>query len=205
MLRSLITAVIMLAATVPAFAQSVSLTPEQQQTITQINEHNSAIKSMAGRFLQVDTQGGRTEGTFFLERPNKIAFRYAPPSREEIVSTGKGFYILNRQEQTAYAYPQDSIPLREFLTDKIDLFKTNITGVSESKGYFTVSLSDNTPAGTVEVALVFDTETDDLAQWVLTEPSGDKLTFSLYDVVKNEDIPNSLFSIPATYTNPNKP
>ena len=109
------------ALSVPAWALDRALTPEEQQLIADIGTHNSAIRSMVGRFLQIDTNGGRTEGTFFLERPNKIAFRYAPPSREEIVSIGRGFYVLNRRDETYYAYPQDSIPLRQFLGDKIDL------------------------------------------------------------------------------------
>lgn len=183
----------------PALAQTVALTPEQQQLIGEINAHNSAIKSMAGRFLQIDTEGGRTEGTFFLERPDKVAFRYAPPSREEIVSQGRGFYILNRRDETYYAYPQDTIPLRQFLGENIDLLNANVIAVTNSDGYISITVTDNTVAGTVQVSLIFDVETKDLAQWTLVEPSGAELTFSLYDVQKDVEIPRAFFSIPATY------
>lgn len=188
-----------LAPAFPALAQTVALTPEQQQLIGEINAHNSAIKSMAGRFLQIDTEGGRTEGTFFLERPDKVAFRYAPPSREEIVSQGRGFYILNRRDETYYAYPQDTIPLRQFLGETIDLMNANVIAVTNSDGYISITVTDNTVAGTVQVSLIFDVETKDLAQWTLVEPSGAELTFSLYDVQKDVEIPRAFFSIPATY------
>lgn len=188
-----------LAPAFPALAQTVALTPEQQQLIGEINAHNSAIKSMAGRFLQIDTEGGRTEGTFFLERPDKVAFRYAPPSREEIVSQGRGFYILNRRDETYYAYPQDTIPLRQFLGENIDLLNANVIAVTNSDGYISITVTDNTVAGTVQVSLIFDVETKDLAQWTLVEPSGAELTFSLYDVQKDVEIPRAFFSIPATY------
>jgi hypothetical protein len=101
----------------PGLAQTVPLTAEEAQLIRDISAHNTAIRTMAGRFLQVDSNGGRIEGTFFLERPDKVRFRYNPPSREEIVSVGRGFYVLNRQDRTYYAYPQDTIPLRQFLGD----------------------------------------------------------------------------------------
>ena len=189
-----------------AFALSTSasaldreLTPEEQQMIANINSHNSAIRTMVGRFLQIDTNGGRTEGTFFLERPNKIAFRYAPPSRDEIVSIGNGFYVLNRRDETYYAYPQDSIPLRQFLGDTINLLDANVIDVSTSDGYISITVIDETIAGTVQVSLVFDTDTLDLVQWSLVEPSGAELTFSLYDVEKDREIPRSYFSIPANY------
>ena len=188
-----------LAPVFPAFAQGRALTPEEQALITEINTHNSAIRTMVGRFLQIDTNGGRTEGTFFLERPDKVRFRYNPPSREEIVSVGRGFYVLNRQDETYYAYPQDTIPLRQFLGDKIDLLNANVIDVTTSDGYMAITVIDETVAGTVQVSLIFDTETKDLSQWSLVEPSGAELTFSLYDVEKDVQIPRSYFSIPATY------
>jgi outer membrane lipoprotein-sorting protein len=188
-----------LAMSVPALALDRALTPEEQQLIADIGAHNSAIRTMAGRFLQIDTNGGRTEGTFFLERPNKVAFRYAPPSREEIVSIGKGFYVLNRKDETYYAYPQDTIPLRQFLGDQIDLLAANVIDVTTTDGYISITVIDETVAGTVQVSLIFDTATKELAQWSLVEPSGAELTFSLYDVEKDVRIPPAFFSIPATY------
>ena len=187
------------ALSVPALALDRALTPEEQQLISEIGAYNSAIRTMVGRFLQIDTNGGRTEGTFFLERPDKIAFRYAPPSREEIVSVGRGFYVLNRRDETYYAYPQDTIPLRQFLGEQIDLMNANVVDVTNADGYMTITVIDETVAGTVQVSLIFDTDTKDLAQWSLVEPSGAELTFSLYDVEKDREIPRSYFSIPANY------
>lgn len=188
------------ALSVPAWSLDRALSPEEQQLIADIGAYNSAIRSMVGRFLQIDTNGGRTEGTFFLERPDKIAFRYAPPSREEIVSIGRGFYVLNRRDETYYAYPQDSIPLRQFLGERIDLLNANVVDVTTSDGYIAITVIDETVAGTVQVSLIFDTDSKELAQWSLVEPSGAELTFSLYDVEKNVEIPRAFFSIPATYT-----
>jgi outer membrane lipoprotein-sorting protein len=185
---------------VPSFALDRALSQQEQQLIADIGAHNSAIKTMVGRFLQIDTNGGRTEGTFFLERPDKIAFRYAPPSREEIVSVGRGFYVLNRKEETYYAYPQDSIPLRQFLGARIDLLSANVQAVNMSDGYISITVVDQTVAGTVQVSLVFDTGSKDLVQWSLVEPSGAELSFSLYDVEKNREIPRHFFSIPATFS-----
>ena len=188
-----------LATTLPSLALDRALSAEEQQLITDIGSHNSAIRTMVGRFLQIDTNGGRTEGTFFLERPDKIRFRYNPPSREEIVSVGRGFYVLNRKEETYYAYPQDTIPLRQFLGDRIDLLNANVLDVTTSDGYMSITVSDETVAGTVQVSLIFDTATKDLSQWSLVEPSGAELTFSLYDVEKGVEIPRAYFSIPSTY------
>ena len=190
----------LLATATQSFAQGRALSAEDQQLIADIGTHNTKIRTMVGRFLQVDTDGGKTEGTFFLERPNKVRFRYNPPSREEIVSVGRGFYVLNRAEKTYYAYPQDAIPLRQFLGDTIDFTKVNLVNVRRNDTYLTLTLNDDTVAGTVEVSLIFDVETKDLTQWSLVQPNGSELTFSLYDVEKDQKIPRSYFSIDATYT-----
>jgi outer membrane lipoprotein-sorting protein len=188
-----------LSTALPALALDRAMTPEEEQLIRDIGAHNSAIRTMAGRFLQIDTQGQRIEGTFFIERPDKVRFRYNPPSREEIISVGRGFYIINRKEKTKATYPQDRIPLRQFLGNEIDFFKSNIVDVVSSDTYLSLTISDDTPIGTVEVSLIFDIATKDLAQWTLTEPSGTELTFSLYDVQKDVEIPNSYFYIDPTY------
>jgi len=194
-------ATLLVAVSLPAVAQEAprQLTEEEVALINEIGAHNSEIKTMVGRFLQIDTQGNRIEGTFFIERPGKVRFRYNPPSREEIISVGRGFYVIDRKEETKYAYPQDKVPLRQFLDSNIDLLHANIVAIDQSDAYLSLTLQDETPVGLVTVTLVFDKQTKDLAQWVLVDPSGAELTFSLYDVEKGVEIPKSYFYIDPTY------
>ncbi len=189
---------------IPSNALERELSEEEIKLINEISEYNSSIKTMVGKFLQIDSNGARIEGMFYLDRPNKIRFRYAPPSREEIISVGRGFYVIDRAEETKYAYPQDQIPLRIFLQEKINLFDANIVDVTSSSDFISIVIREETIAGEVEVALIFDILSKDLVQWSLTEPSGAQLTFSLYDVQKNLIIPKSYFYIPAQYKSKNQ-
>lgn len=175
------------------------VTPQQRQLINEISQHNSRIKTMVGRFQQINSDGKRVQGSFYLQRPDKIRFRYDPPSREEIISVGRGFYVINRRDKTKYAYPQDKVPLREFLTDKINLFRANITNVVSSEQYISITISDDTPMGPVDVALIFDKDTKDLKQWTLNNADGSQITFSLHDVKTGVKIPKSYFYIDPTY------
>jgi outer membrane lipoprotein-sorting protein len=65
--------------------------------------------------------------------------------------------------------------------------------IDQSADYLDLTLQDETPAGTVRIALIFDKTTQELVQWVLTSPDGSELTFSLYDVEKDVEIPASYF------------
>jgi outer membrane lipoprotein-sorting protein len=187
-------------AAVPDASQPRELTPEEVQLIDDISAHNSAIKTMRGRFLQIDRQGSRIVGTFYLVRPNKIRFRYDPPSREEIVSSGRGFYVLDRKEKTTSAYPQNKVPLRQFLTDNIDLLHAGLYAIDHSDHYVTLSLKDDTPKGPVSVDLVFDKDSKELVQWVLRSPDGTELTFSIFDVEHDVEIAATNFYVDPTYT-----
>lgn len=202
MLRRSALALIGLAAALPSTvfgqAEPRHLTEDEIALINAISAHNSEITTMAGRFLQIDTRGQRIEGIFYLQRPGKIRFRYNPPSREEIMSLGNGFYVIDRKEKTQYAYPQDKVPLRQFLDARIDLVNAGLVAIDQSASYLSLTLQDETPAGTVRVALVFDKDTQDLVQWVLSSPDGSELTFSLYDVQKGIELPASTFYLNIT-------
>ena len=64
------------------------------------------------------------------------------------------------------------MPLRQFLDCEIDLLNANIVAIDQSDDYVSLTLQDDTPAGTVRVALVFDKESKDLRQWVLRARRG---------------------------------
>lgn len=189
----------------PSMAQSRTLTPDEEFSLQEISQHNSQVRTMAGRFVQIDSQGGRIEGTFWLKRPNKVRFRYGPPSREEIISQGSGFYVIDRQARTQYAYAQEHVPLRQFLGDTVSLINSNLSDVVMSESHVSVMLSDDSPIGAVQVSLIFDRETLDLVQWSLIEPSGVETTFSIYDTQKGMDIPDQYFRIDPTYRSVNAP
>ena len=197
--RILITLLMLAGITTAPHALERPLSVEEVTLIRAIGEHNSAIRTMAGRFLQIDSAGGRIEGTFFIQRPGKVRFRYAPPSREEIVSAGDGFYLLNREERTKLLYPRDKVPLRQFLADKIDFLSGNISNVVKTDTFISITLIDESPIGTVEVSLIFEIASLELWQWTLIEPNGNELTFSLYDVEKDLEIPRPFFYVDATY------
>lgn len=182
----------------------LALTDEDRALLRRISDHHSAIETQIGRFVQVDSGGGRTEGSYYIERPNKVRFRYAPPSREEIISTGRGFYVVDKRARTSYAYPQDRVPLRQFLTDRIDLLSTNVTGLARNQDSIAVTLADDTPIGLVRVTLIFEADTLELSEWQLVEPGGATTSFAVYDSTTGVEIPPGYFYIDPTFTSPRR-
>lgn len=206
LISAIVTALVSVAViATPVVAQAPSLTPDEEFALQEISQHNTDIRTLAGRFVQIDSQGSRIEGTFWLKRPNNVRFRYGPPSREEIISQGSGFYVIDREARTQYAYSQENVPLRQFLGDTVELINANLTDVVMSESHVSVVIADDSPIGTVQVSLIFDRETLDLVQWSLIEPSGVETTFSIYDTQKGVDIPDQYFRIDPTYRSVNSP
>jgi outer membrane lipoprotein-sorting protein len=185
-------------------ATGITLGQADIDLIAAIGAYHASIRSMAGRFQQIDASGTRQDGVFFLVRPDKIRFKYAPPAREEIISTGRGFYVIDRKARTSFAYPQERVPLRQFLTDKVDLLSANIVDLVKTEEMVAITIADDTPIGPVKVTLIFDLGTYELAQWSLTEPGGDEVTFSVYDTRNDIDIPRGYFYIDPTYSSPSR-
>lgn len=198
--RTLLAALLSFAPATNASALDGEIAEEDLALVNEISAHNSAIKTMIGRFIQVDTLGNQIEGIFYLDRPDKIRFRYNPPSKQEIISVGKGFYIVDRGDRTRIGYPQDKIPLRQFLTDEIDLLAANMTNLIVGEELVAITLTDDTQIGRIEVTLIFDKQSKELQQWTLTEPNGNELTFSIYAVEQNLEIPKSYFYIDPTFS-----
>jgi len=51
------------------------------------------------------------------------------------MSIGQGFYVIDRKEKTQYAYPQDKVPLRQFLDSEIDLLHAGLVAIDQSDDY----------------------------------------------------------------------
>lgn len=67
-------------------------------------------KTFSARFKQEHTQKvsgivKKSQGVCFVEKPNKISFRYDPPNRNRIVSDGKGLKIYLAEDEQMFVQP----------------------------------------------------------------------------------------------------
>ena len=68
-------------AAVEAAPAATPLIGEQQDAAVQrINDYFNNLNSIQGNFEQVDSNNKRTTGRFYVQRPGKLRFDYAPPS-----------------------------------------------------------------------------------------------------------------------------
>lgn len=157
-----------------------ALTTEEQSAVQVISDYFNSFRTLQGEFTQVSPQGRVSAGVFFLSKPGKLRFEYAPPNPFLVVSDGAWVVIENRKQKTTDQYPLAATPLKLLLADEINLLKqADVKSVETTNGVSTVAVEDRNRAIPGRLVLVFDNNRKELAQWIVEDAKGKRTTISL--------------------------
>ena len=175
---------VLLVAGAASASQSIQLTARQVSSIQQISNYLNGLKNLQGEFTQISPKGNLSRGVFFISRPGKMRFEYAPPNPFLIVADGKWLTIKNRTKESGDQFPLSETPLRLVLANRVDLIEeTNILGFEEADGLTLVTLEDKESSIGGQLVLVFDQNRNSLQQWVVIDSKGRRTTVSLENLV----------------------
>lgn len=172
-------------ASVPAFAaKPIKVSAEQARSIDAISDYINGFTTLQGEFTQISPKGNMSRGVFYISKPGKMRFEYAPPNPFLIVADGKWLTIKNRAKEKGDQFPLSQTPLRLVLAKKVDLVRdTNILDFEEADGLTTVTLEDKESSlGNGQLVLVFDQNRNALQQWVVIDGKGRRTTVSLENI-----------------------
>ncbi len=146
----------------------------QADTIARINTYWNGVQVLSGTFVQVDPDGSRKTGDFYMQKPGRVRFEYNAPVPIELISNGQSVAVRDRKLNTQDITPLSQTPLRFLLSDNIDLARDpHVAGVYQDNLYVTVVMEEKVPMmGTYKLMLLFDAKTNALRQWIVTDPQG---------------------------------
>lgn len=185
-------------AAVPALAaKPIKLTPEQQASVNEVSKYINSFKTMRGEFTQISPKGNTSRGVFFIAKPGKMRFEYAPPNPFLIVSDGTWLTIKNVKKEKGDQFPLSQTPLRLVLSNKVDILKdTDILDFQESDGITSVTLEDKeTTLGDGQLTLVYDQNRKALQQWVVIDGKGRRTTVMLENMEAGVETDPKLFVV----------
>lgn len=169
---------------------------DPKAAVSSINSYLNSFSTLTGEFIQFGPDGSRVEGTFALQRPGKIHFKYAEPAQVDIVSDGKSMAIRDKRRKTQDLWPLKRTPLRFLLSDNIDLTaESNVTDVAVDNDIITVTVKESTLFGEGTLAMIFDARTHELRQWTVTDSQGQDTSVAIYNVEKNKPVDEARFQI----------
>lgn len=168
---------------------------EQAEAVNRINAYFNDITNLQGHFEQVDPNSKRTSGRFYVQRPGKIRFDYAPPSALRILADGHSLAIEDSDLKTVEKYPIKSTPFRLLLTDTVDLGRdSRIVGVERQDGTLAISLEDRGGEAAGRIKLYFNANPElELKEWVITDAQGLTTRVTVNNIVAGRRVATGWF------------
>jgi outer membrane lipoprotein-sorting protein len=169
---------------------------EQTKAVERINAYFNSITNLQGGFEQVDATNKRSTGRFYVQRPGKIRFDYAPPSGLRIVADGSSLAIEDAELKTVEKYPIQSTPFRLLLSEAVDLGRdARSVGVESQEGTLAISLEDKSGDAAGSIRLLFDSAPElQLKQWMITDAQGLTTQVTVTDVVSGRKVAADFFT-----------
>jgi outer membrane lipoprotein-sorting protein len=162
--------------------------------ILKVNDYFNGLTSLQGSFLQTDPDNKQKRGKFYFERPGKVRFDYALPSKLIVVSDGDYLAIEDHDLKTTDRYPLRMTPFRMLLAEKVDLMaEARILGVDQGPEAVVLTVEDKASDTAGRIRLFFSAGDMVLQQWIITDPQGLDTRVQLADLQTNEQLPADLF------------
>lgn len=161
-------------------AAPAQLTPDQVQAVERVTTYFNSFRTLKGEFTQVSPKGRVSAGVFFLSKPGRLRFEYAPPNPFVVISDGSWVVIEDRNQKTTDQYPLSTTPLKFLLADQVDLLEeAHVISVDTADGVSTIALEDKNNLLPGQLVLVFDDNRNQLSQWIVEDAQGKRTTISL--------------------------
>jgi outer membrane lipoprotein-sorting protein len=179
---------------------TTALTADQRAIIQRVDSYLSRTQTLTGKFVQVGPDGRRSHGEFYIQKPGRVRFDYAPPSPIDIVADGQSVVVRDRKLATQDLYPLSQTPLRFLLADHVNLLKdTNLVAVYADDVFVTVVVEEKAGlVGTSRLMIMFSAKDMQLKQWTVTDPQGFDTTVAVYNLDTSKKPDPSLFRIDYT-------
>jgi outer membrane lipoprotein-sorting protein len=161
-------------------ASNDQLSEAQLAVVKKLGDYFNSLTTMKGEFTQVSPKGNVSAGVFYISKPGKMRFEYAPPNPFIIVSDGRWVTVKNNAKNKADQYPLSATPLNLMLAKDVDLLKeAKILGVEEKSGVFWVTLESRDSLVPGQLVLVYDPDSSALQQWIVVDGQGRKTTVNI--------------------------
>ena len=169
---------------------------EQTKAVERINAYFNDITNLQGSFEQVNSTNKQSSGRFYVQRPGKIRFDYAPPSALRIVADGSHLAIEDSDLKTVEKYPIQSTPFRFLLSEAVDLGRdARIVGVESQEGTLALTLEDKSGDAAGSIKLIFESGSElRLKEWLITDAQGLTTRVTVTDVVSGRKVATDFFN-----------
>jgi outer membrane lipoprotein-sorting protein len=173
-----------------------ALSAADQAVVADATAYLQDLKSARAHFIQFDARGGTSQGEFWLQRPGKARFAYAPPSGLTIASNGLVVSVLDSRLNTFQSYLLSTTPLALFLSKQIRFDRgVEVIKVSPTSEGFSILAQDAHRRNGGQIALYFTRAPLALVGWTVTDAQGAATRVRLIGLTPTAPVDAKLFSL----------
>ena len=167
---------------------------EHDDTVVQVESYLNSIKTLSAQFLQVDSDGGITNGRLYLRRPGRIRFEYDDPSPLLIVADGIWLIFHDRELGQVSRYPLYQTPLGVLVDEPVNLReKVEVVRVEQGLGVLRIMVVDRANPDEGWIDITFTKPPLLLRQWKIRDAQGSTIELSLTNIRVNQNLEPNLF------------
>jgi len=166
--------------------------------LKRVSTYLNTLRTVQGRFTQVNNDGKTVQGQFYLKKPGRIRFEYDKPNPNLVVADGTTLAVQNGSLKTTDRYPITNSPLRLLLSDDMDLsLDPRVSAIKHEEGAILVTARENSgpSAGSITLTFADSGGTLELRQWDVVDAQAAHTTIVLTEMRPVADIPANLFII----------
>lgn len=156
-------------------------TATQAEDVAAVEAYLSGISSIVANFTQTSADGSAGAGKFYLKRPGKMRWQYAPPTPILLVSDGKVVtYYDAGLDQVTYIGVDDT--LAGFLAKKeikLDSASTRITKFEHKDGIIRITIVQTKKPADGSLTLEFTDKPIELKSMIAVDATGNATTVKL--------------------------
>lgn len=164
------------------------------EDIVKVEKYLNGLTTARSKFTQIDPDGVRTTGTFYLNRPGRLRFEYDPPVNDFVVADGTFIYFYD-----AAVKEQSNAPIGQTLADFILRPDLNLKGdivvtdIKRAAGLLQITLVQAADPSAGSLSLGFSENPLTLKKWRVVDPQGAITEISLADMETNMRLDKDLF------------
>lgn len=188
----------------PLFALLLALPASAQEiSLADLSAYLNGLRTVEAEFTQTNSDGSRSSGKLYIQRPGRARFEYAPPEQTLVLASGGQVAIIDgKSNQRPEQYPLKRTPLNLVLAANIDLEKARMVVGHGNNGTATwVEAQDPEHPEYGSIVLVFTPQPIALRQWIIRDDAGNQTSVMLGELKKGGTFSNFLFEIPSLANN----
>lgn len=166
-------------------------------SLAQISAYLNGLTTAEADFTQVSSDGAKSAGRLFIQRPNRMRFEYKGRDAALVLASAGSVAVFDpKSNQPPEQYPLRRTPLGLILGPKVDLERARMVVAHGPIGdQMTVTAQDPDHPEYGTIRLYFSQSPIALTQWVVTDDAGGQTLVRLGPLQTGASYPSSLFDI----------